>query len=118
MPQVVSSEPPADLDALQKYYKIQVKAWTAFDPADMELGEIAARIQLGSGVITAIEVTRVANELGSIDDESVRNQFQMLIAIEQIIQNAAGLPPSIRNRLIEALAEVPVGHNPQHRVER
>ncbi|MBV9609409.1 MAG: hypothetical protein JO187_07610, partial [Acidobacteria bacterium] len=94
MSQVVPFEPPTNVDALQKYYKIQVKAWTAFDPTEMELGEIAARIQLGSGVLTAVEVTRVANDLEAIDDESVRNQFQMLMAIEQIIQNAAGLPTS------------------------
>jgi hypothetical protein len=108
VPQVVSIEAPTThTESQEKYYKVQVKAWTAFDPNDMELGEIAARIQLGAGVLTSVEVTRVADDLEGIDDVDVRNQFQMMIAIEQIIRNAAGLPAAIRSRLIEALADVP-----------
>jgi len=109
MPQILSFEPPSS-EGLQKYFKIQVKAWTAFDPKNMELGEIAARIQLGAGVLTAIEVARVANNVEAIDDAEVRHQFQMLIAVEQLIRNAAALPQSIRGRLVEALANVSREH--------
>jgi hypothetical protein len=111
---VVSPQPPtASSESPQKYFKIQVMAWTAFDPKDMKLGEIAARIQLGAGVLTAIEVARVANNVEAIDDAEVRHQFQMLIAVEQLIRNAAALPRSIRDRLVEALANVSREHPAQ-----
>src|SRR5581483_9961869 len=106
MPRVLSFETPSS-EPLPKYFNILMKAWTTFDPKDMELGDIAARIQLGAGVVTAVEVTRVADKLDAVDDDQVRLQFQMLIVTEHIIQNAAALPLSVRNRLIEALSKIP-----------
>ena len=51
-----------------KYFKIQVRGWTDFDPLDKKLAEIADAIERGGGFLTAIEVLDTKDDLSAISD--------------------------------------------------
>ena len=51
-----------------KYFKIQVRGWTDFDPLDKKLPEIADAIERGGGFLTAIEVLDTKDDLSTISD--------------------------------------------------
>jgi hypothetical protein len=88
----------------QRFYKLLVKAWTSFDPANMDLSEIAEFIDDGSGFLSSIEVVSVAEDLRGIDDAEVREGFANLLAADRVLQNIADLPTSVRQRLAKPLA--------------
>ena len=55
-----------------KYFKFQLSGWTDFDPMDKELSEITDAIAQGSGLLSAIEVVEVQDDLAAIKDMEVR----------------------------------------------
>jgi hypothetical protein len=87
----------------RKYFKLQLKAWTNFDPAQYELTAIADAIQNGGGFVTVMEVTQVS-ELNEITDLEVRERFESLDAAEKLLRNLDKLPKSVREQLCSALA--------------
>jgi hypothetical protein len=90
---------------LRKYHRVQIKIWTAFDPSRMELAEIAAEIDRGTAFLTALEVSKVVDDLNGIDDPEVRKSFENIVAAERILQNLSELPKALRDRLSAALTE-------------
>ncbi len=88
----------------RRYYRVQIRAWTGFDPSRVELGVIAAEIDRGTAFLTAIEVSKVADDLNGIDDPEVRKSFENIVAAERILQNMADLPKALRDRLSAALS--------------
>ena len=46
-----------------RYFKVQIRVWTDFDPMDKKLPEIAEAIERGGGLLTAIEVLQVEDDL-------------------------------------------------------
>jgi hypothetical protein len=98
--------PSTSLEPTQskKYFKLQLKAWTNFDPAQEELTSIATAIQNGDGFVTVMEVTQVS-ELNEITDPEVRERFESLAAAEKILQNLDKLPRAVREQLYSALNE-------------
>lgn len=88
----------------RRYYKVQMRAWTSFDPSRMELSEIAEEIDRGSGFLTASEILKVADDVSAIDDAEVRQSFENIMAAERILANVAELPKALRDRLYTALS--------------
>ena len=99
--QLASSRMQADNG--NRYYKVQVRAWTTVDPGEFTLKQIAESIDAGSGVLTAIEVVKVADELEAVDDIEVRETFENIRAAERVLRNARSLPSPLRERLQAAL---------------
>jgi hypothetical protein len=86
-----------------RFYKVQIKAWTNFDPTQVELRQLAEAIEDGSAIVTVQELIETASELSQIDDEEVRKRFELLNAAETLVQNLVSLPPGVRDRLRAAL---------------
>lgn len=87
----------------ERYYKVQIRAWTSLDPADANLKQLAEFVEQGAGVLTAVEVMKVADGLGAIDDPEVRDSFENIRAAERILRNAKALPRPLREKLQSAL---------------
>lgn len=100
--QPLSTATPLKTTDSRKYFKLQLKAWTNFDPSQYELSAIADAIQHGGGFVTVMEVTQ-ASELSEIGDLEVRERFESLEAAEKILQNLDKLPKSVRDQLYSAL---------------
>src|SRR5437764_6541614 len=93
-----------------KYFKIQVRGWTDFDPLDKKLPEIADAIERGGGVLTAVEVLDIKDDLSAITDNLVRECFQNILAARTVLRSIGELPPSVVEDLRAALnraAETP-----------
>jgi hypothetical protein len=101
--QPISTTTPLKTTDSRKYFKLQLKAWTNFDPAQYELAAIADAIQNGGGFVTVMEVTQVSG-LNEITDPEVRERFESLEAAKKILQNMDKLPKSVREQLYSALA--------------
>lgn len=86
-----------------KYFKLQLKAWTNFDPAQYDLTAIADAIRNGGGFVTVMEVSQ-ASELNEISDPEVRERFESLAAAEKLLRNLDKLPKSLRQQLLAALS--------------
>ena len=86
-----------------KYFKIQVRGWTDFDPLDKRLPEIADAIERGGGLLTAIEVLDIKEELSDINDNVVREGFQNILAARRVLQTIGELPTSLIEDLRAAL---------------
>lgn len=95
-----SSAIPARTD---RYYKVQIRAWTNVDPADADLKQLAEIVDHGAGVLTAIEVTKIVDGVGAIDDPEVRESFENIRAAERILRNPKALPSTLREKLQSAL---------------
>lgn len=85
------------------YYKVQMRAWTNVDPDKLTLKQLAEFIEAGRGVLTAIEVVKVADDLNAVDDIEVRETFQSIRAAERILDNVDALPLPLRQKLQSAL---------------
>jgi hypothetical protein len=99
--QLASSRMQAD--KANRYYKVQVRAWTITDPAEFTLKEIAESIDAGAGVLTAVEVVKVVDDLDAVDDVEVRETFENIRAAERLLRNIKSLPSPLRERLQTAL---------------
>jgi len=90
-----------------RFFKVQIKGWLDFDPTGREFNDIAQAVENGSGLVSVIEVSQVANGLEEINDPEVRERFADIIAINRILQNLVELPSSLRNKLHRALKNEP-----------
>jgi len=86
-----------------KYFSVQIKAWTNFDPMDKTLATVAERIKEGEGFLTLVEVLKVEDQVAAIDDAEVRECFENLLAAKRLIQNVSELPAKIKEDLFAAL---------------
>ena len=94
---------PVKAPSPDSYYKLQVRAWTRFDPSKAELIDIARAVEAGTAFVTAIEVSRVAGAINDVDDPDVREQFENLAAAERILRRFDELPGAVRDKLRSAL---------------
>jgi ribosomal 30S subunit maturation factor RimM len=95
-----SNRPPAH-DG--RYFKVQIKGWTTFDPTGKELNEILAALEQGQGVVTVIEVTEVANTVLEIKDPEIREHFEDAAAVERIVKKMDELPDGLKDKLRSAV---------------
>jgi len=97
------ASPRIQADKAKRYYKVQVRAWTTVDPGEFTLKQIAESIDAGIGVLTAVEVVKVADDLNAVDDVEVRDTFENIRAAERVLRNLKSLPSPLRERLQSAL---------------
>lgn len=86
-----------------RYFKIQVRGWTDFDPLDKKLPEIADAIERGGGFLTAIEVLDVKDDLSAVGDNVVREGFENIMAARRVLRSIGELPTSVVEDLRAAL---------------
>src|SRR5437762_2228052 len=85
-----------------RYFKVQIRAWTDFDPMDKKLPEITEAIE-GGGGLTAIEVLEVEDDLAAISDNEVKEGFQNILAARRVLRSIGELPKSLVEDLRSAL---------------
>jgi hypothetical protein len=95
---------PAKTTSPDSYFKLQVKAWTRFDPRRADLIDIARAVEEGTAFVSAIEVSRVAAGINDVDDPDVREQFETLAAAERLLKRVEELPAAVREKLRNALS--------------
>jgi hypothetical protein len=98
VPQSSQTEAPKE-----QYFKVQMKAWTNFDPMEKTLTEIAQAMEQGNGFLSVIEVLEVANSLASIADEDIRDGFENILAAKRLVHAVNSLPPKLKEELRSAL---------------
>lgn len=98
------AQAPARPASNGSYFKLQVRAWTQFDPSKAELIDIARAVEAGTAVVSAIEVARVADRIDDVDDLDVRAHFETLAAAELVLRRSEELPTAVREKLRTALA--------------
>jgi hypothetical protein len=54
-------------DPIDKYFSVQIKGWTKFDPMDKTLAEVASGIERGDGFLTLIEALKVKDDVKSME---------------------------------------------------
>jgi hypothetical protein len=94
---------PAKATSPEAYFKLQVRAWTRFDPSKADLIDIARAVEAGTAFVSAIEVARVVEGISEVDDPDVREQFETLAAAERILRRLEQLPEAVRDKLRVAL---------------
>jgi hypothetical protein len=87
----------------EKYFKLQINAWTNFDPMDKNLLEIALAIEQGSGLVMATKVLRIEHDLPSIGDEEVMESFENILAAKRVLQHVQELPKKLIEDLRSAI---------------
>jgi len=90
-------------DQRGSYFKVQIRAWTDFDPVDKKLPEITEAIEHGGGVLTAIEVLEVEDDVAAISDNEVKEGFQNILAARRVLRSIGELPKSLVGDLRSAL---------------
>ena len=86
-----------------RYFKMQIRGWTDFDPMDKKLPEIAEAIERGGGFLTAVEVLDVKDDLSAISDNLVREGFQNILAARRVLRSIGDLPTALIEDLRAAL---------------
>jgi hypothetical protein len=106
MPENIQHIPlaPAKATSPDSYFKLQVKAWTRFDPRKADLLDIARAVEEGTAFVSAIEVSRIAAGINEVDDPDVREQFETLAAAERLLRRVEELPEALLDKLRNALA--------------
>ena len=99
--QVIPTPRPLSHDG--RYYKVQIKGWTNFDPTGKELIEILSSVDQGGGVVTVVEVTEIANTIGDIKDVDIRDHFENAAAVERVVKKMNDLPKALREKLYSAV---------------
>jgi hypothetical protein len=89
--------------AAHRYFKMQIRGWTDFDPMDKKLPEIADAIERGGGFLTAVEVLDVKDDLSGISDNLVREGFENILAARRVLHNIGELPTALIEDLRTAL---------------
>jgi hypothetical protein len=87
----------------ERYYKIQMRAWTNFDPMEKTLAEIADSMDQGNGFLSVVEVLEVAENLASVADEDVRDGFANILAAKRLLGAIETLPHKLKEELRSAL---------------
>jgi len=101
----LANQPSSQTD--RRFYKVQIKGWVDFDPTDRALSDIVQAIEKGSGVVTAMEVTKVANAMSEIPDPEVRERFTDIAAVNRVVDNFGALPSLLKEKLQRALRGEP-----------
>jgi hypothetical protein len=99
----VVAQPSQISEPKQHYFKVQMRAWTNFDPINKSLAEIAELIEKGNGFLTMVEVLEVENSLESVPDEEVRNAFENILAAKRLMAAVNNLPAKLKEELRSAL---------------
>jgi hypothetical protein len=94
---------PAASAETGRYFKMQIRGWTDFDPIPLKLSEITDAIEQGGGFLTAVEVLEVKDDLSGINDNVVREGFQNILAARRILRSIDALPPALIEDLRAAL---------------
>ena len=97
VPQSSQTEPK------ERYFKVQMKAWTNFDPMEKTLAEIAQAVEQGNGFLSVMEVLEVVDSLASIEDDDIRNGFKNILAVKRVVRAVSNLPPKLKEELRSAL---------------
>jgi hypothetical protein len=97
VPQSSQTEPK------ERYFKVQMKAWTNFDPMEKTLAEIAQGMEQGNGFLSVMEVLEVVDSLASIEDDDVRDGFKNILAVKRVVRAVSNLPPKLKEELRSAL---------------
>jgi hypothetical protein len=87
----------------ERYYKVQMRAWTNFDPMEKPLAEIADLMDQGNGFLSVVEVLEVAENLASVADEDVRDGFANILAAKRLLGAIETLPQKLKEELRSAL---------------
>jgi hypothetical protein len=87
----------------ERYFKVQMKAWTNFDPMEKSVGEIAQAMEQGNGFLSVIEVLEVADSLAAIADEDIRDGFENVLAAKRLVRAVSSLPAKLKEELRSAL---------------
>jgi hypothetical protein len=103
MPQVPSTKYSPSNGSGTRFYKVQIKAWTNFDPTQADLLHLAQAAEQGAAIVTVREVIETAADLEQIEDEEVRKRFEIVAAAETLVQNLVNVPPHLKDRLRAAL---------------
>src|SRR5437870_11952864 len=82
-----------------RYFKVQIRAWTDFDPMDKKLPEITEAIEGDCGLLATVEVLEVEDDLAAISDNEVKEGFQNILAAPTVSRTIGKL----RNSLVETL---------------
>lgn len=90
-------------EARERYFKVQMRAWTNFDPMDKTLADIAEAIEQGNGFLTVVEVLEAVDNLGSVNDEEVRDGFANILAAKRLLGAVDNLPTKLKEELRSAL---------------
>ena len=90
-------------ESAERYFKVQMKAWTSFDPVGKSLAEIAGGIDNGDGFLTVVEVLEVTDNLASVGDEEVREAFANTVAAKRLLRAINSLPSKLKDELRSAL---------------
>jgi hypothetical protein len=86
-----------------RYFKMQIRGWTDFDPMDKSLPEITQAIERGGGFLTAVEVLEVKDDLSAITDNLVKEGFQNILAARRVLHSIGELPTALVEDLRAAL---------------
>ena len=86
-----------------RYFKVQIRAWTDFDPMDKKLPEITEAIERGGGLLTAIEVLEVEDDLAAISDNEVKEGSKTSRAARKVLRSIGELPKSLVDDLRSVL---------------
>src|SRR5438445_13529472 len=78
-----------------RYFKVQIRAWTDFDPMDKKLPEITEAIERGGGLLTAIEVLEAEDDLAAISDNAAKEGHQNILAARRVVRSIGELPKSL-----------------------
>jgi hypothetical protein len=89
--------------AKERYYKVQMRAWTNFDPMEKTLAEIADSMDQGNGFLSVVEVLEVAENLASVGDEDVRDGVANILAAKRLLGAIETLPQKLKEELRSAL---------------
>jgi hypothetical protein len=84
---------------IEKYFGFHIKGWTNFDVMNKTFTQVAERIERGDGFLTLVEVSRVEENVTSIDDEEAKEWFENLLAAKRLIQNVNELPAKVKEEL-------------------
>jgi hypothetical protein len=87
----------------ERYFKVQMRAWTNFDPMEKTLAEIAQAMEQGNGFLSVMEVVEVSDSLASIPDEDIRNGFENVVAAKRLVREVNNLPAKLKAELRSAL---------------
>lgn len=99
----VVAQPSQISEPKQRYFKVQMRAWTNFDPINKTMSEIAELIEQGNGFLTMVEVLEVEDSLASLPDEEVREGFENILAAKRLMNAVNNLPAKLKEELRSAL---------------
>jgi hypothetical protein len=103
---VVAANPnpaPSHAPSTERFFKVQMKAWTSIDPIGKSLEEIAEVIERGDGFLTSVEILEATDSVASISDEEVRDGFASTLAAKMLLNTISNLPLKLKEELRSAL---------------